>query len=292
MEERILEMVWDCPTKMYQAIKRYFIQNKDIEDHKKHIAVSKDGELGELVKNIFLTSFRWDINHLTYSTQTFENLGMQLLREDNGKESAIFNKPWRIDLEPMDDWIIKAFNGTPNLRFDSLELDGPEEVAKAYFWLGYDRLWQGIKYQHKRDYPSRNLPGKNIEDCRLSLRDLTNISYLLKERGLSIGMTQSFDGKSPLNVKTIFKKYLKKPVVFEDSPRNYKAFWSEWLFDPYSLVSIEGEPDKVREGIKRLFLICDNQTGGLGSLGKENAIDLGLDCDVSPQHLSYQQRKL
>jgi len=289
MDRRYMDLVWDRPTMFFQAVKKYFKENKEVEDYKKRIPVAKDGEIGKLVQNIFENSYHSGQPRLTYATQYVEDFGLQLARENNGKEKVLLSRLWRIDLEPMSRWLKLFFNKTPDLYFDSPELDGENEIAQAHVWIGYDFIWDGIKTKDFTICPERKLPDTKVDDCRVSDQDLSKILGVLKENDTIITASQKFNEESPFEIFPNLKENTPLPITYKNRFRR-QDHWA--LFARYSVVSIKGKPVKVRKTILNLLAACSNETERLlGCIDENNAIDLDLECCLSSHHLSYHQWK-
>jgi len=282
-----MDLVWDRPTKFFKVIKKYFGENKGIENYRKRKPVVKDGNIGKLAHNMFKNSYHSSQPHITYATQYINDFGLQMLKENNGKESSLLSRLWRIDLEPMSRWINIIFNEIPDIKFDSPELDGKDEIAKAHVWIGYDFIWNDIQKHIFEVRPERKLPNTNIDDHRVKSYDLVKILDVLKVNDVALSVRQSAEEESSF----IGFNYLKENTILPVSYRNRFGMRDHWaLFPPYSIISMEGKPAKVRKSVMDLFAICSNETDR-GLSGIVDSVHLDLECLLSSQHLYYHQWK-
>ena len=284
-----MDLVWDRPTLFFQAVKRYFRGNKKTEDYKKMIPVEKDEELGKLVHNLFENSYHYRQHSLTYSTQSVEDFGLQLAKENNGKEKAVLSRLWRIDLEPMSHYLELFFNKTPDLYFDSPELDGEKEIAQAHVWIGYDWVGDGIKSKEFQLPPKRKFQGMEVNDYRISFQDSSKILKVLEGKGVTLNASQIFGKKISLDKYPHLKEGTILPVTYKNK---FGLQDHRLLFPCYSIISIKGEPVKVRKTVLNLLAACSNETEkGLSGIDKTKAIKLDLAWCLSSHHLLYHQWK-
>lgn len=279
---RHMDLVWDRPTKLFSFIGRFLRQNKDISHSREAVPVEKDGELGRLVHQMFKTSYHSRPN-MSYAATFVKGYDLQLVKANNGKQSAVYGNLWRIDLGSMSQDIVRTFDKT-ELSFASPELDGEREVAEAFIWVGYDRF-ASDNYDFLK---STNFPDSDQPDLRLKGDDLTLIMEVAKVEGAELQAKYLSRESSPYeNISNLrLKDTLGLPITFIDRFRNQDG-WTQ--FGPYSLIEINGQPAAVRESVLKVLATCSNEAGEGMRAGDLEPLDAGLEYKISSQHLAYCQ---
>ncbi len=279
---RHADFVWDRPTKLFKFIGRYLRQNKDISKHSEATPVEKDGELGVLVHKMFGTSYHSGRPKMSYATVTVGEYGLQLVKANNGKQSAVYANQWRIDLGSISQEIARTF-GDIKSDFTSSELDGEREVAEAFVWVGYDRFASG-----SYDFLRNNLlPDSDQPNLRLKGDDIALVVEASKVEGAKLQAKYLSHESGPYGEgHLILKDTLGLPVTFADRFRNNDG-WAQ--FGPYSLIKVNGQPAAVRESILRVLAICSNETEEGMRRGNLEPLEVGLEHKISSQHLAYHQ---
>ncbi len=305
-DNRYLEFIWDKPTNIYKSLQRYFKQNSVngtiqlIHPSKVHnfSRVDKDKDLGILTHKLVDQSYQ-STAPLPNATHAIKGFATQIIKENNGRQMAVIERKYRIDLGTLSSEITKFFS-SPKFMFLSPELDSKKEYARAILWLGRDFLEEeqelnfGQRIALPREYletPKGTLVWANVRDCRLSHSITEKISGILKE----LDVETDFGNHKEDTVNIGIPENL-SPIMFRQKTTGLKNFDYLAQFAPYSFVELVGNPLEVRKSIIRLLSICKSERNN--SISDDFWLENNLSEKVpsgsghiylKPQNLMYHQ---